>query len=65
MVNAQSAGLFQGDPDAMTERFLALLSGDLMTSLLLQATKRPSAGEIARRASEATTAFLKLYPEPG
>ena len=65
MANARSAGLLVGDPDAMTEKFLGLLSGDLMTGLLLQTAKRPTAGEIAGRASEATTAFLRLYPEPG
>jgi len=49
----------------MTEKFLGLLWGDLMTGLLLQVTNRPSAGEIARRAREATMAVLHLYPEPG
>src|SRR5207302_10434613 len=65
MANAKSAGLFLGDPDATTEKFLGLLLGDLMTGLLLQVTNRPSAGEIARRAREATMAVLHLYPEPG
>ena len=65
MANATSAGLFLGDPDAMTEKFLGLLWGDLMTGLLLQAAARPSAGEIARRAREATLALLQLYPGPG
>jgi len=64
MANAQSVGLL-GDPAAMTKQFLGLLSGDLMTGLLLQTAKRPTADEIAGRASEATTAFLRLYPEPG
>src|SRR5947199_8178535 len=36
MANAGSAGLFVGDPDAMTQKFLGLLWGDLMTGLLLQ-----------------------------
>ena len=65
MANARSAGLCLGDPDAMTETFLGLLWGDLMTGLLLQAANRPSAGDIARRAREATTGFLNIYPEPG
>ena len=65
MANAKSAGLLVGDPDAMTEKFLGLLSGDLMTGLLLQVADRPSAAEIARRAREAATALLHLYPEPG
>jgi AcrR family transcriptional regulator len=65
MANAKSAGLFLGDPAAMTEKFLGLLWGDLMTGLLLQVVNRPSAGEIARRAREAAIALLHLYPEPG
>jgi AcrR family transcriptional regulator len=65
MANAESAGLALGDPARMTEQFLGLLWGDLMTGLLLQAVSRPSAVVIARRASDATTAFLQLYPEPG
>ncbi|WP_245471365.1 TetR/AcrR family transcriptional regulator [Bradyrhizobium genosp. SA-3] len=65
MANARSTGLLAGDPDATTEKFLGLLWGDLMTGLLLQATNRPSTNEIARRASEASTALLKLYPKSG
>ena len=65
MANAKSAGLVPGDPSAMTEKFLGLLWGDLMTGLLLQAVNRPSAGEIARRAQDAATALLQIYPEPG
>jgi len=64
MANARSAGLVAGDPDAMTEKFLGLLWGDLMTGLLLQVADRPGAAEIARRAREATVALLKIYPEP-
>lgn len=65
MADAKSAGLFLGDPDAMTEKLLGLLWGDLMTGLLLQVANRPSASEIVRRAREATIAFLQIYPEPG
>jgi len=65
MANAGSAGLVVGDPDAMTEKFLGLLWGDLMTGLLLQVADRPSAAEIARRARDTVTAFLQIYPEPG
>ncbi|WP_210265837.1 TetR/AcrR family transcriptional regulator [Bradyrhizobium australiense] len=64
MANAKSACLCDGDPAAMTEQFLGLLWGDLMTGLLLQVADRPSAGEIARRAREATTGFLSIYPKP-
>jgi AcrR family transcriptional regulator len=65
MANAKSAGLVIGDPDAMTEKFLGLLWGDLMTGLLLQVADRPSTGDIARRARDTATAFLQIYPEPG
>jgi AcrR family transcriptional regulator len=64
MANARSAGLLLGDPDAMTEKFLGPLWGDLMTGLLLQVADRPGPGEIARRASEATAALLHLFPKP-
>jgi AcrR family transcriptional regulator len=64
MASAKSAGLLAGDPDAMAERFLGLVWGDLMTGLLLQATSRPTAAEIARRARDAAVALLKIYPEP-
>ena len=65
MANAKSAGLVVGDPDAMAEKFMGLLWGDLMTALLLQVADRPSAAEIARRAQDTTMAFLQIYPEPG
>jgi AcrR family transcriptional regulator len=65
IAGARSARLVSGDPDAMTDRLLALLWGDVMTGLLLQATNRPTAGEIVRRSSDATAAFLQLYPQPG
>ena len=65
MANAKSAGLVPGDPGAMTEKFLGLLWGDLMTGLLLQVADRPSPAEIARRARDTTMAFLQIYPEPG
>jgi AcrR family transcriptional regulator len=64
MENAKSAGLLLGDPEAMTQKFWGLLWGDLMTGLMLQVADRPSAGEIARRASDTSAAFLRLYPEP-
>jgi AcrR family transcriptional regulator len=65
MAGAKSAGLVAGNSDAMTEKFLGLLWGDLMTGLLLQAARRPTAAEIAGRAREATIAFLDIYPKPG
>ena len=64
MAGAKSAGVVAGETDAMAEKFLGLLWGDLMTGLLLQAASRPTAAEIARRAREATVALLNIYPAP-
>ncbi|GEM_PF-269837 len=64
MTKARSSGLLGGDPVQMTEQFDGLLRGDLTLGLLLRVIDRPSAGEIARRARDATAAFLNLYPEP-
>ena len=65
MANAKSAKLFAGDPDAMAEKFAGLLWGDLMTDLMLHVADRPSAGEIARRARDAASGLLMIYPQPG
>jgi AcrR family transcriptional regulator len=64
MTGARSAGLLSGDPAEMTERFAGLLWGNLKVSLLLRVTERPSPREMARRARDATAAFLKVYPQP-
>jgi AcrR family transcriptional regulator len=64
LAEAQDAGLLKGQPAEMAERFSSLLWGDLMIRLLLQIAERPKAGEISRRAGEATTAFLQLYSPP-
>jgi hypothetical protein len=48
----------------MAERFAGLLWGNLLVSLLLRVTNQPTAGEVTRRARDATAAFLKLYPQP-
>ncbi|MEY9123042.1 TetR/AcrR family transcriptional regulator [Bradyrhizobium yuanmingense] len=61
MANAVSAGLLTGEPEAMTDTFLGVLWGDLMTGLLLQTTDRPSSPEIARRAGEASTVLIELH----
>ena len=63
LVRAQAAGILgQGDPPRMMEQFFALLWGDLLVSRLLGAASVPTRAEIERRASEATAAFLRLYP---
>ena len=64
MTKARSSGLIGGDPAKMTEQFAGLLRGDLMVGLLLRVIDRPSASEIARKARDATEAFLNLYPGP-
>jgi AcrR family transcriptional regulator len=62
MTRARSAGLLSGEPAEMAEHFYGLLWGNLMTGLLLGVAHRPSDREMARRARDATTAFLKLHP---
>ena len=48
----------------MAEQFAALLWGNLMVGLLLRVVAAPHPNEIKRRARNATTAFLRLYPQP-
>jgi len=63
LVRAQAAGVLgNGDPPRMMEQFFALLWGDLLIGRLLGAASVPSRVQTERRASEATAAFLKLYP---
>jgi AcrR family transcriptional regulator len=64
MIRARSAELISGDASAMAEQFAGLLWGNLKVSLLLRVAERPSPREIARRARDATAAFLKIYPQP-
>jgi AcrR family transcriptional regulator len=54
-----------GEPDAMAGRYLALLWGDLMVSLLLRLREAPDAAEIDHRAGAATADFLRLYGPSG
>ena len=60
---ARDHGLLVGDPAEMAERFSALLWGDLMTSLLLRVADPPDPEEIARRATGATAALVRLYAD--
>jgi hypothetical protein len=48
----------------MAEQFAGLLWGDLLIGLLLRVVDQPSPREMARRARDATAAFLALYAEP-
>ena len=65
LVQAQSAGLIgAGDPTEMGNRYLALLWGDLMVSILLRVREAPGTTEIDHRVRKATEDFLRLYSEP-
>ena len=65
LVQAQSAGLIGvGDPSEMGGRYLDLLWGDLMVSLLLRIREAPGTREIDRRVRRATEDVLRLYSEP-
>jgi AcrR family transcriptional regulator len=61
MARAEGSGLLSGDPSELAEQFGGLLWGNLMISLLLGVAKRPNSREVAARARDATTAFLKLH----
>jgi AcrR family transcriptional regulator len=65
LTRARSSDLLDGDPAEMAEHFIALLWGDLMVSLLLRVADAPGPNEIVRRAREAATALLRLYPPKG
>jgi hypothetical protein len=64
MRRAAAAGLLGGEPIEMVEHFFGLLWGGKMLGLLLNASERPSASEIAQRAGKAASAFLLAYPSP-
>jgi AcrR family transcriptional regulator len=65
MTRACSSRLLDGDAAALAEHFSGLLWGNLMMGLLLRLVDRPKPDEIARRARDATAAFLQLHPQPG
>lgn len=62
MTQAQASRLLDGRPNDLANEFSRLLYGDLMINLLLGVTAPPTSREIARRAREATAAFLQLHP---
>jgi AcrR family transcriptional regulator len=64
MAEAQASGLLKGRPAELAEQFSGLLWGNLMISLLLGVSKRPSPREVAGRARDAAAAFLHLHPPP-
>jgi AcrR family transcriptional regulator len=65
MSRARAARLVDAEPGEMADCFAGLLWGSLTVNLLLRVTERPAPREIARRAEQAATALLKLYPAPG
>ena len=64
MTRALASGLLTGRPAQLAEQFAGLLWRDLLVSLLLGVVERPSPSQIARRARDATLAFLQLHPLP-
>jgi AcrR family transcriptional regulator len=64
MAQGQASGLLDGHPADLAEQFGGLLWGNLLVSLLLGVSERPSSREIAARARDATAAFLRLHPRP-
>jgi AcrR family transcriptional regulator len=64
MSEAGAAGLIAGRATDLAEQFVGLLWRDLMISLLLRVTERPSPGAIEARARDAAAAFLQLHPLP-
>ncbi len=65
LAQAQAVGLIDaGDTIEMGGRYLALLWGDLMVSILLRIREAPGTTEINHRARSATEEFLRLYRAP-
>ncbi|GAA0685572.1 TetR/AcrR family transcriptional regulator [Dyella marensis] len=63
VAQAQASGMLAaGDPREMSARYLALLWGDLMISLLLRLREAPKAKECEQRGGQAAADFLRLYP---
>lgn len=61
MSQAQESGVLSGCPTDLAQQFIGLLLRDLMISLLLGVTDRPSAHKIAARAHDAAACFLRLH----
>jgi AcrR family transcriptional regulator len=64
MTQARASGLLTGNPRELAGQFAGLLWRDWMVSLLLGVAARPNPREIAARAREAASAFLRLHPPP-
>ena len=65
VTQAQVDGLLApGDPAGIGSRYFGLLWGDLQVSMLLRLREAPGPKEIERRARDAVTDLLRLYPQP-
>ena len=65
LAGAQSTGLIgPGEPAEMAAQFLGLLWEGLLVGLLLGVAETPEPAEAERRAKKATTAFMRLHPDP-
>jgi len=65
LAQAQSSRLIAADNlDDLSARYLALLWGDLMMSMLLCMREAPSTREIEHKAKQAAEDFMKLCTEP-
>lgn len=64
MARARASGLLAGHPAELAGQFSGLLWRDLLVSLLLGVVERPTPRESAKRARDATAAFLQLHLLP-
>ncbi len=65
LANAQASGLLgPADPTEMAAQYFGLLWEGLMVGLLLGVAAGPGPAEAAHRAGKATTAFMRLHPDP-
>jgi AcrR family transcriptional regulator len=64
MEGARKAGLLEGRPEELAERFSGLLWGSLHVKLLLGVHKRPDPAQMAARAETAAELFLRIHPKP-
>lgn len=65
LVGAQTAGLLgPGEPAEMAAQYFGLLWENLMIGLLLGVAAAPEPALAERRAIKATSAFMRLHPDP-
>ena len=65
LASAQSTGLIgPGEPNEMAWQYLGLLWEGLIVGLLLGVAATPKPAEAERRATKATSAFMRLHPNP-